>query len=148
MPEENAGASSQTAVFPGRFDSLTKIVDFVTGAARQAGLGARAVQAVQLAADEAASNIIEHAYGGEGRGQIECTCCVESDRLTMTLADQGAPFDPCCVPEPDLGADLESRVEGGLGVYIMRRLMDEIHHEFRPESGNVLTMVKRREGAE
>ncbi len=144
MADDAPGICSQTAVFPGRFESLTRIVDFVTAAAQRAGLDARAVQAVQLAADEAASNIIEHAYGGEGRGEIECTCRVESDGLTMTLADRGVPFDPDSVPEPDLDADLDSRVEGGLGVYIMRRLMDEIHHEFRPEYGNVLTMVKRR----
>ena len=147
MDEESRGKPGQAAVFPGRYDSLTGIVDFMTDAAQKAGLDARGVQAVQLAVDEACSNIIEHAYGGEGRGDIACTCCVDSGVLTMTLADQGAPFDPDSVPNPDLDADLDNRVEGGLGVYIMRELMDEIHHEFNPESGNLLTMVKRRETA-
>jgi serine/threonine-protein kinase RsbW len=145
MADEDRDRLSQTAVFPGRYDSLNRILEFVAAAAEQAGLDRRAVQAVQLAVDEACSNIIEHAYGGESRGDIECTCCVDEDALVTRLADQGAPFDPDAVPAPDLEAPLEDRTEGGLGVFIMRQLMDEIHYDFTPQSGNVLTLVKRRE---
>ena len=145
MDVENTYRSSKTAVFPGRYDSLTRIVDFVTAAAETAGLNAHDVQAVQLAVDEACSNIIQHAYGGEGRGDIECTCCIGTEGLTMTLTDHGASFNPDNVPAPDLCADLEGRMEGGLGIFIMRKMMDEIRFAFAPESGNVLTMVKRRE---
>ena len=145
MDVENPHCSSKTAVFPGRYDSLTRIVDFVTASAETAGLNAHDVQAVQLAVDEACSNIIQHAYGGEGRGDIECTCCIGADGLTMTLKDHGASFNPDNVPAPNLGADLEGRMEGGLGMFIMRKMMDEIRFVFAPESGNVLTMVKRRE---
>jgi serine/threonine-protein kinase RsbW len=148
MVEEDRRGSEQTVVFPGRYDSLTRIVDLVTEAAKKACLDTRGVHAVQLAVDEACSNIIEHAYGGEGRGDIECTCRVDSDGLTMKLTDHGIPFDPNCVPEPDLGANLECRAEGGLGLYIMRQLMDELRYEFTPGAGNVLTMVKRREKPE
>jgi serine/threonine-protein kinase RsbW len=148
MVEQERRSSERTVVFPGRYDSLAGIVDLVTAAAEKAGLDMRGVHAVQLAVDEACSNIIEHAYGGEGRGDIECTCCANSDGLTMTLTDHGAPFDPDSVPEPDLQGDLEGRAEGGLGVYIMRQVMDEVRYEFTPDSGNVLTMVKRRERPE
>jgi anti-sigma regulatory factor (Ser/Thr protein kinase) len=138
-------SQSKSAVFPGHLDSLGEIVDFVTSAAEAAGFEARDVQAVQLAVDEACSNIIEHAYGDECCGNIECTCCVDGDSLITTLTDRGAPFDLDAVPEPDLEAALDERTEGGLGVFIMRRLMDEIHHVFSPDSGNVLTLIKRRE---
>ncbi len=133
----------QTLTFPGQFDSLALISEFVTRAAKAAGLDARAVYAVQTAVDEACSNIIEHAYGGEGRGTIECTCRINDDGLTVILRDHGRPFDPTSVPEPHLHASLEDRDRGCLGLYFMRRLMDEIHFEFTPDSGNVLTMVKR-----
>jgi serine/threonine-protein kinase RsbW len=63
----------------------------------------------------------------------------------MTLTDHGASFNPDNVAAPDFGADLEDRMEGGLGVFIMRKMMDEIRFAFAPETGNVLTMVKRRE---
>jgi len=137
--------TSQTLTFPGRFDSLAAISEFVVRAAEAAGLDAHAIYAVQMAVDEACSNIIEHAYGGEGHGTIECTCRIKDDELTVTLRDHGRPFDPTSVPEPDLHASLEERSGGGLGLYFMRQLMDEVHFEFTPDPGNVLTMVKRKE---
>jgi len=137
--------TSQTFTFPGRFESLAAIGEFVIRAAEAAGLSARAVYAVQMAVDEACSNIIEHAYGGKKRGTIECTCCINDDELTVILRDHGRPFDPTSVPEPDLHASLEDRNGGGLGLYFMRQLMDKVHLESTPDSGNVLTMVKRRQ---
>lgn len=133
--------------FPGRFDGLATIGEFVCRAAEGAGLDDRAVYEVQLAVDEACSNIIEHAYGGEGRGDIEITCRIGSEGLTVMLRDFGRPFDPTSISLPDLTASLQDRDLGGLGLYFMRRLMDEIDFEFTPDSGNVLTMVKRRRKA-
>ncbi|GAB4537387.1 MAG: hypothetical protein Kow0063_24100 [Anaerolineae bacterium] len=104
-----------------------------------------AIYAVEMAVDEACTNIIEHAYGGEGRGDIECTCEVNCDKLVVTLRDYGRSFNPSSVPEPDIQAALEDRQEGGLGVYLIRKLMDEVHFEFTPDAGNILTMVKRKE---
>jgi serine/threonine-protein kinase RsbW len=136
---------SQTRSFPGQFDSLATIGEFVTLAAEDAGLDERAAYAVQMAVDEACSNIIEHAYGGEGRGSIECTCRVDDDGLTVILRDYGCTFDPTKVPDPDLQADLAERTGGGLGIFFMRRLMDKVQFESTPDSGNLLTMVKHRE---
>jgi serine/threonine-protein kinase RsbW len=138
--------AAQTLTFPGRFDSLAAISEFVTIAAEAAGLNDRAVYKVQMAVDEACSNIIEHAYGGEEHGTIECTCRATGEGLTVILRDHGRAFNPDTVPAPDTHAALEDRTGGGLGLYFMHQLMDEVHFEFAPESGNILTMVKRREG--
>lgn len=135
----------QKRIFPGRFDSLPRISEFVVGAAGTAGLSDEAVYAVEMAVDEACTNIIEHAYGGEGRGDIECTCQIKHGKLTITLRDHGYPFDPSSVPEPDVNAALEERQEGGLGLYLIQKLMDEVQFEFTSDSGNVLTMVKGKE---
>ena len=137
--------TEQTTSFPGRFDSLAAIGEYVTRAAEAAGLDARSVQGVELAVDEACSNIIEHAYGGEGRGDIEVTYRIDGDGLTVLLRDYGSPFNPDGVPEPDLQAPLEERDAGGLGLHFMRQLMDQVRFEFTAGAGNVLTMVKRRE---
>jgi anti-sigma regulatory factor (Ser/Thr protein kinase) len=134
----------QTRTFPGRFDSLADICEFVTKAAKAAGLDVHAIYAVQVAVDEACSNIIEHAYGSRERGPIECTCRVNNDALTVTLRDYGRPFDPTQMPDPVLDCDLAERREGGLGLYFMRQMMDRVHFEFTPDSGNVLTLVKYR----
>lgn len=138
--------TEQTLVFPGRFDSLAAISEFVGRAAEAAGLHERAVYAVQMAVDEGCTNIIEHAYGGQGRGDIEITWRVSPDKLTVILRDYGRPFDPTSVPSPDLETSLKERNARGLGLYLIRRLMDEVEFEFRPDSGNVLTMVKYKRG--
>ena len=138
--------ASQTATFPGRFDSLAAISEFTRRAAEAAGFDDAAIYQVQLAADEACTNIIEHAYGGEGLGEIECTIQIESTGLTLTFRDKGRPFDPTCVPQPNIRAALEDRESGGLGVFLIHRLMDEVHFDCA-DSGNALTLVKRKEPA-
>jgi anti-sigma regulatory factor (Ser/Thr protein kinase) len=134
----------RTAIFSARFDQLDAIRGFAAQAARDAAMDDAEVYAVGLATDEACTNIIEHAYGGEGKGIIECTCDSDDTRLTVIIRDHGKPFDPSTLSEPDIEADIEDRSVGGLGVFLMKRLMDEVHFEPLGETGNVLTMVKRR----
>jgi len=136
--------TSQTVNFPGNYDNLEKIGALVERAAQQAGLDDSACYAVQLAVDEACSNIIEHAYGGEGRGEIQCSTIIHPDNLTVVLRDFGAPFNPDSVPIPNLNQPIEEFEEQGLGLYWMRKLMDEVHFEFTADQGNVLTLVKRK----
>lgn len=133
----------QTVVFAAQFEFLDEIRDFVGGIARENNFNDREVYNIQLATDEAASNIIEHAYDGISGGQIELSCGVEKDTIKITLKDRGIPFDPSAVPMPDLKADLSDRQIGGLGIFLMRKLMDEVHYESKP-NGNLLTMLKRR----
>ena len=140
-------STERTLTLPGRFENLAEIAKFVVQAAEAAGFDERTVYSVQLAVDEACSNIIEHAYGGEDRGDIECTCRIDNEGLTVTLRDQGDSFDLASVPEPDIHANLEERDARGLGVYFIRQLMDEIRFAHTPDSGNVLTLVKRKESA-
>lgn len=137
-------SNEQKRTFPGQFESLAPIGEFVVEAAEAAGLDARSVYGVQLAVDEACTNIIEHAYGGEGHGEIECTCHIENAGLTVTLRDYGNPFDPANVAEPDIHAGLDERDSGGLGVYFMHKLLDEVRFEHTSQDGNILTLVKRR----
>jgi len=132
-----------TEIFPGRFESIPKIRDFIVNAAVNAGLNEPDLYAVELAVDEACSNIIEHAYGGEGIGDIQCTCKVSDNDLTIILKDYGRPFEPESVPEPNFNAPLEKLKPGGAGLYLMRKMMDEVQFEFTPEDGNILVMVKR-----
>ena len=137
----------QRRVFAGSFASLARIARFVGRATTAAGLSERAAYAVQMAVDEACTNIIEHAYGGEGVGSIDCTCEVTKDSLVITLRDHGRPFDPTLVSDPDLDVQLEERTLGGLGVYLIRQLMDAVDHRYEPGEGNVLILTKRREAS-
>lgn len=131
-------------VFPGRFESLEEISYFIQKVARSARFNEEEVYAVQLAVDEACTNIIEHAYHGEGVGDIECTCDVERDGLKVVLLDRAESFVPEVMPEPDINAPLEEVKPRGLGVFLMRKMMDDVQYEKCPEGGNRLTMFKRR----
>lgn len=133
-----------TASFPARFDSLESIGNLAAQAAREAGFDDNAVYEVQLAVDEAATNIIEHAYGGEGKGEIRITYQITNDSLILRIYDRGIPFDPHLIEQPKLHLKLEELSPRGLGLYWMRNLMDDVHFEFTPEQGNILTMSKRR----
>ena len=129
--------------FPGRFESLEPISRFVRQAAEEAGLDEMKTYSVELAVDEACSNIIEHAYGEEGKGEIDCSCIIEPDGLTVVIKDRGSSFDPDAVPEVNTKQPLEERKPGGAGVFLMRKVMDAVRFEFTPD-GNVLTMKKKK----
>ncbi len=129
--------------FPAKFEYLDEIRDLVAGIARQGGFTDKEVYSLQLAADEAASNIIEHAYQGVSNASLDVSCDMQGDTLTITMRDQGKTFDSSKVKQPNLKADLSERQIGGLGVYLMRKLMDEVRYEATAK-GNVLTMIKRR----
>jgi anti-sigma regulatory factor (Ser/Thr protein kinase) len=145
-----AMSSTQMVVLAARFENLDRVRDFVGDQAEKYGLEPAAVYAVQLAVDEAFSNIIEHAYGGESDENVECATHTTRNELIITLRDCGRPFNPESVPAPDLEADLEEREIGGLGLYFIRQLMDEVEFTFvhdteQNKACNLLRMVKRKE---
>ncbi|HLO17980.1 MAG TPA: ATP-binding protein [Anaerolineales bacterium] len=130
--------------FAAKFEYLDEIREFVGEIARKGGFSDKDVYNIQLATDEAASNIIEHAYENVSNGILELSCGVQGDAITIILTDRGESFDPSEVPTPDLKADLSDRKIGGLGIFLMRKLMDEVHYEPKPDKRNVLTMIKRK----
>lgn len=140
---------------PGRYEQVKNICEFVSNGAREAGLDEDAVFHVELCCDEASTNIIEHAYGAEGVGEIVVSYEYDDDAFTVSLRDNGRSFNPNDVPPPPLPevaageADppppedvLERLQVGGLGIHFMRNLMDEVHFDFA-EEGNTLVMVKK-----
>jgi serine/threonine-protein kinase RsbW len=142
--------SKRSIILAAQFENLDRVREFVAESAEECGLEPAAVYAVQLAVDEAFSNIVEHAYGGESDEKIECICQIVGQDLEVTLIDCGKPFDPSLVPGPNLDAELEDREVGGLGLYFIFQLMDEVHFSFtkKLELGkncNLLRMIKRKE---
>lgn len=136
----------RTAIYTAEFDNLEAIREFAAAAGAEAGLSGREIAAVRLAVDEACSNIIEHAYRGLSGGRIEISCDAQAGWLTLRVRDHGAAFDLNAVREPAASGNPDERDVGGLGVFLIRNLMDEVRLE-RTESGdNLLTLVKRAAG--
>ena len=130
--------------FAAKFEHLDEIREFVGEIARKGGFGEKDVYNIQLATDEAASNIIEHAYDGVSNGVLDLSCAMDKDAIKIILIDYGEPYDPSAIPMPDIKADLSERKIGGLGIFLMRKLMDEVHYDPRADKSNVLTMIKRK----
>ena len=129
----------------GQFEQLMQIAEFVTQAAREAGLTDDDVFHVEMAVDEACSNIIEHAYADRS-GDIDLICTSSKPgAFEITIHDSGRSFNPNGVAAPplDVPADVDDLNEGGLGLYFMRKLMDEVRFEMVAGQGNTLTMTKR-----
>ncbi|GAB4498729.1 MAG: hypothetical protein OHK0052_12580 [Anaerolineales bacterium] len=131
-----------TRKFPAKFTSLAEIGVFVVRQAEESGLTDEGVYAVQLAVDEACTNIIEHGYAGTSGGEIVCTCEVLFDGLRITLEDRGKFFAPDPGSAPDLKRPLSRVQRRGVGVFLMFQMMDEITYE-RIGDTNRLTMFKR-----
>ena len=128
----------------GQFDRLEQISKFIEQSGREAGLDETAICRCQLAVDEACTNIIEHAYEGEGRGSIDIQCEPVVGELVIIIEDHGKRFDPDAVPTPQLSARLEDIQVGGLGLYFMRQVMDAVEFSYQ-DGSNKLVLVKRRE---
>ena len=98
---------------------------------------------VNLVLDELSVNIVN--YGGEA-SEIEVSLAADAEEVRVEISDDGRPFDPLNdAAEPDLDAPLEERPIGGLGIHLVREMMDELY--YRRENGkNRLAMVKRKDG--
>ncbi len=126
-----------------RPENLARVAEFIAEVAANFGLTDQETYNIQMAVDEAVTNIIEHAYEG-GEGPIEVIVERHGDDFVVTLRDHGKTFDPTSINEPDVNASLEDRDIGGLGLYFMRRLMDEVEFHFNQSGWNELTMLRRR----
>ena len=136
--------STNILTVSGRFKNLARIAAFIDEAAQRAGLNDKAVYAVQMAVDEACSNIIEHAYGGEGNGQIQLTCRSTAAGLQVTIFDQGNPFDPLRIPRLNTAAPLSERKRRGMGLFFIYNLVDRVDYTFNTPQGNRLVLFKSR----
>lgn len=142
LPQPGPMIEQQTLEVPAKLEVLGVVSSFVTGAARAAGLDEHAVWEVQLAVDEAVTNIITHAYQEHDlEGPMWIEVGQRDALLVITLRDHGARFNPDDVPEPDLVSPLEERKTGGLGLFLMRKLMQDVVFKHEDDC-NILQLTK------
>ena len=135
-------AIPSTVTLPGKLDSLYAFMDFVTSCAREQGFGSEKISEIELALEEVLVNIIKHAYKECGiDGNIEITCKLGDARsLVIEIADSGIPFDIFSAREPDISLDIDKRQIGGLGIFFVKKLMDDVRYR-REDNQNKLTLV-------
>jgi anti-sigma regulatory factor (Ser/Thr protein kinase) len=130
-------------------DRLANLRAFVRETATQLGASARSADDLVQAVDEASCNIMLHGYRGAS-GPIDVDIERRGKSIAVTLSDRARPFDPTSRPDSGLGAPPQPTGEGhmGVGVRLLRTMMDEVHHAARPDGGNELTLVRSIEPGE
>ena len=96
---------------------------------------------IQLAVDEACTNIITHGYAGIDPGSIILDLELDSDKITLSLTDFGHAFEPDNAPVPDVDAPIEERELGGFGLFFIQQSVDDMKYR-TSEDGNTMTLTK------
>ena len=133
---------AQTRSFPGAYNQLKEICSFVSHFAESVGFSDDETYQICMAVDEACSNIIEHAYGFENQGIIDCSLSFDAPALFIQLRDDGRPFSPGDIPKPNVKAPLKHRKNHGLGYFFMQNTMDEVAYSPNTGKGNLLVLRK------
>jgi sigma-B regulation protein RsbU (phosphoserine phosphatase) len=130
-------------------DNLRTVAHFIHGIGERLQLSERTLFHLDLAVEEAAVNIIDHAYPPDQVGEILLRAETIDDEIQITLTDWGIPLDPDDVKAFDIHAPVETRIEGGMGLHLIHSLMDVVVRETAQASGdpNTLTLVKHIERA-
>lgn len=135
-------APAAGAVFHGScVQDLDRLASFVSETCNRLGADADTCFAVRLATEEAFTNVLEHGYPAH-QGPVDISIAAERGGVSIVVTDQSPPFDPARAPVPDVSADWETRAEGGLGLHLIRKLMDRVEHESSDSRGNVLRLFK------
>ncbi|MBI3125728.1 MAG: ATP-binding protein [Ignavibacteriales bacterium] len=132
----------QQIVVKSSTDNLAEIRDFTKSAAQQCCFDEDSTGKIILAVDEACTNIIKHAYKFTPDGEINISIKFSDGKLSIFITDEGTHFDPTTVPEPDLREYYKQKRVGGLGMFLMKRLMDEVKYGTIAGNKNQVVLIK------
>lgn len=119
-----------------------KIADFMDDIIGETGIDTLLASSLNLALEEAVVNVMHYAYPKEQVGNILIEAYADENRIKFVITDNGIPFDPTATDtEPDVTAGIEDRTIGGLGIYLVTHLMDQVEYK-REDDNNILTLVK------
>jgi serine/threonine-protein kinase RsbW len=140
-PENNRSRENKLVV-KSRTENLSVIRNFIAASAEQAGMSKEELNDIILAVDEACTNIIKHAYNSVPDGEIIITIDRKGRKFTVTIIDYGKNFEPEIVKKPDIQEYYRQKKVGGLGMYLMKTLMDEVKYISVPGKYNKVLMSK------
>jgi len=126
----------------GSTENLEVIREFIHRLASKAGFNEDDASQIELAVDEACTNSIKHAYRYNQQHFLEITVYLDPVKIEVVVSDKGPGFDVSAIPEPDLKAFAMQAKSGGLGIHLMRTLMDEVHFSFHPGKKNQVSLIK------
>lgn len=128
-------------VLKNKVEELSRLEEFMDSVAEGCNLDAATATNINLALEEAVTNVVMYAYPEGTEGEVDIEATILDGVLKFVISDDGVPFDPTAVPEADVTLGVEERPIGGLGIFLVRKIMDSV--EYCRENGrNRLTMTK------
>lgn len=118
------------------------LAEFIDGIVEREGIDFSLSLNLNLAMEEAVVNVMNYAYPEGTVGLIDIDAEIEGDTISFTITDSGTPFDPTKADDPDITLDAEERSIGGLGIHLVRQLMDS--EEYRREDGKNIQIIKKK----
>lgn len=125
-----------------RTERLIHVREFISEAARRFGFNDEDVSKIALAVDEACTNVIKHAYRFDPTKTLTIRVHPHDEEFEVIILDHGVPFDPKIIKSPDMKEYLTHYRHGGLGVYLMKSLMDKVEYNIQPGKKNEVRLVK------
>lgn len=123
-------------------DNLTLVRNFIKSTAEERGVSKETIGKIILAVDEACTNIIKHAYAYSSEGDIHLKVKTDKKRFSIEIVDSGSHFNPQVIPEPDVKKMQKAKKGGGLGMFLMKKLMDEVRYSDLGNNRNQVILVK------
>lgn len=130
-----------TKNFPASTQYLDDAIAFVEEELNKIDCPMKSVMQITVCVEEMFVNVANYAYDGEG-GEIRLSIDEAHDTVSITLTDEGVPFDPLAKEDPDITLSAEERKIGGLGIFMVKKSMNEVRYE-RVENKNIFTMIKK-----
>ena len=125
-----------------RIEDLPIVVELLDRFGEDNDIPVATIDDLNVALDEALSNVIAYAYPADEQGEIVVRLALLPGQVVVEVEDTGAPLDPLAAPPPDLTTPLEERQLGGVGIHFIKTLMDEVSYA-RIDDKNVLKLTKR-----
>lgn len=125
-----------------RTENLVEVRKITEDIALSLGFSEDSIGKIILAVDEACTNIIKHAYHFSSEGEIIISFYFDGNKLTISIQDYGSHFDPEKIPEPDIKEYYKQKKSGGLGMFLIKKLMDEVKYSTTSGNLNQVTLIK------
>lgn len=122
--------------------NLPRVLEFVDGELEALDCGIRIITQIDVAVEEIFVNISSYAYDPEiGPAQIRVEILEDPISVVISFIDKGKPYDPLAKPDPDLKIPVRNRKKGGLGIFMVKKTMDDVSYEYK-NGQNILTITK------
>ena len=120
---------------------IPQLAEFLEQFALEAGLDMATTMSLNLALEEAVSNVMLYAYPKDTKGQVKIDASFDNGTIRFVMSDSGVPFDPTAKKDADIDLPVEERPIGGLGIYMVKQIMDSVSYRYS-NGNNILTLTK------